>query len=90
MVSDRLFGARRQAKKASGTAVLFLGPKKTHQKKWPLLAERPFLLSLYFQCLRLKIKSIGVHHLRPGCNEVSNELFAVVVLSITLGIRPQD
>jgi hypothetical protein len=37
-----------------------------------------------------KIEAIGIHHFGPGCDEVADELAGVVILSIDLGIGPQD
>ena len=45
--------------------------------------------SLAFNVLSHQIKSICVHHLVPGGDEVVDEFFVVVVLGVDLGVGAQ-
>ena len=45
---------------------------------------RPFLGHV------LDVEAVRIHHFGPGCDKVMDELFAVVILCVDLGVSTQD
>ncbi len=75
-----------------GAAAAQASAKRSQQKRSPV--DQGCVLSLAARWARLErsgqIETISVHHLGPCGDKVADKLFTVVVLSIELGIGPQD